>query len=70
MALDFSPLKILIVDDNEFMRRLLRELLVALNCQPANLRFAANGRLRPKINAAISGRQSLAGRGRRWGPSH
>jgi CheY-like chemotaxis protein len=44
MALDFSPLKVLIVDDNEFMRRLLREVLVALNCQPANLRFAANGR--------------------------
>jgi CheY-like chemotaxis protein len=44
MALNFSPLKVLIVDDNEFMRRLLREVLVALDCQPANVRFAANGR--------------------------
>jgi CheY-like chemotaxis protein len=44
MALDFSPLKVLIVDDNAFMRQLFREVLVALDCLPANLRFAANGR--------------------------
>jgi len=28
MALDLSRLQILIVDDNEFMKRLLRELLL------------------------------------------
>jgi CheY-like chemotaxis protein len=44
MSLDFSRLKVLIIDDNAFMRQLLRELLWALDCQPGNMRFAANGR--------------------------
>ena len=44
MALDFTRLKVLIIDDNDFMRRLLRELLWALDCKPDNIRFAANGR--------------------------
>lgn len=44
MALDLSRLQFLIVDDNEFMKRLLRELLWAINCSPDHVRFAANGR--------------------------
>jgi two-component system, chemotaxis family, chemotaxis protein CheY len=44
MALDLSRLRFLIVDDNAFMRRLLRELLWALDCAPDNIRFASNGR--------------------------
>jgi CheY-like chemotaxis protein len=44
MALDLSRLRILVVDDNDFMRRLLRELLWALDCHPDNILFAANGR--------------------------
>lgn len=44
MALDLSRLRVLIVDDNAFMRRLLRELLWALDCHPDNIWFAPNGR--------------------------
>lgn len=44
MALDFSRLRFLVVDDNEFMRRLIRELLWAIDCSPPNIRFASNGR--------------------------
>lgn len=44
MALDLSRLRFLVVDDNDFMRRLIRELLWAINCSPANIRFASNGR--------------------------
>lgn len=44
MALDLSRLQFLIVDDNDFMRRLLRELLRAMDCKPDHIRFAANGR--------------------------
>lgn len=44
MALDLSRLQILIVDDNEFMKRLLRELLWAMDCAPEQIRFASNGR--------------------------
>lgn len=44
MALDLSRLRFLIVDDNDFMRRLIRELLWAIDCSPNNIRFAANGR--------------------------
>lgn len=44
MALDLSRLQFLIVDDNEFMKRLLRELLWAMDCSPDNIRFASNGR--------------------------
>ena len=44
MALDLSRLQFLIVDDNDFMKRLLRELLWAMNCSLDNLRFASNGR--------------------------
>ena len=43
MALDFSPLKVLVVDDNAFMRRLLREVLVALNFEADNVLFASDG---------------------------
>ncbi|MCG8544798.1 MAG: response regulator [Alphaproteobacteria bacterium] len=31
MAFDFSQLKVLVVDDNEFMQRILTELLIALS---------------------------------------
>jgi CheY-like chemotaxis protein len=44
MALDLSRLRFLLVDDNDFMRRLLRELLWAIDCSPDNIRFASNGR--------------------------
>jgi two-component system chemotaxis response regulator CheY len=44
MALDLSRLRFLIVDDNDFMRRLLRELLWAIDCTPDYIRFASNGR--------------------------
>ncbi len=44
MALDLSRLRVLIVDDNDFMRKLLRDLLWALGCQLDNFHFAANGR--------------------------
>jgi CheY-like chemotaxis protein len=43
MAFDFSSLRVLIVDDNPFMRRLLREVLVALNFHPDRAWFAADG---------------------------
>lgn len=44
MALDLSHLRVLVVDDNAFMRKLLRDLLWSLGCQLDNIHFAANGR--------------------------
>jgi len=44
MALDLSRLHFLIVDDNAFMRRLLRELLWAIDCTLDNIHFASDGR--------------------------
>ena len=44
MALDLSPLKVLIVDDNAFMHRLLKEVLVALGFSADNVRLATDGR--------------------------
>jgi CheY-like chemotaxis protein len=43
MALDFSPLKVLIIDDSKFMRVLLRDVLVALGFNVDNIRFASDG---------------------------
>ena len=43
MPLDLLPLKVLVVDDNAFMRRLLREVLVALGFDADNIRFASDG---------------------------
>lgn len=43
MALDLSHLRVLVVDDNTFMRRLLRDLLWSLDCQLDNIHFAPNG---------------------------
>lgn len=43
MALDFSQLRVLIVDDNEFMHEIMGELLQALDFSLANLKFAADG---------------------------
>lgn len=43
MAFDFSRLRILTVDDNEFMQRLLRDILVALGFRPDHIRAAVDG---------------------------
>ena len=43
MALNLSSIKVLIVDDNAFMRRLLREVLVALGFDADNIRFTSDG---------------------------
>lgn len=43
MAFDFSPLKVLLIDDNTFMRMLLRDVLVALGFKVDNIRFASDG---------------------------
>ena len=43
MALDFSRLHILIIDDNEFMRQLYRQLLEAIGFNPPQIREASDG---------------------------
>lgn len=43
MAFDFSHLRVLIVDDNEFMHEIMRELLQALDFSAENLKFATDG---------------------------
>ena len=43
MAFDFSRLRILTVDDNDFMRHILRELLLALGFVPDSIRSAVDG---------------------------
>lgn len=43
MAFDFSHLRVLIVDDNEFMHEIMRELLLSLEFSPENLKFATDG---------------------------
>lgn len=43
MAFDFSPLKVLLIDDSNFMRVLLRDVLVALGFNIDNIRFASDG---------------------------
>lgn len=43
MALDFSGLKIFVVDDIAFMRTVLRDLLVALGVERGNIAAFSNG---------------------------
>lgn len=43
MAFDFSQLKVLVVDDNEFMQRLLTEMLIALDFRRDGIRSALDG---------------------------
>jgi two-component system, chemotaxis family, chemotaxis protein CheY len=43
MAFDFSNLRVLIVDDNEFMHEIMRELLQALDFSVEKLKFATDG---------------------------
>jgi len=43
MAYDFSPLKVLLIDDSKFMRVLLRDVLAALGFNVDNIRFASDG---------------------------
>lgn len=43
MAYDFSRLRILVVDDNVFMRRLLRDLLRSVSVKNENIREAFDG---------------------------
>lgn len=43
MALDFSRLQILIVDDNEFMRQLYRQLLEAIGFHAPHIKEACDG---------------------------
>lgn len=43
MAFDFSNLRVLIVDDNEFMHEIMRELLQALDFSLEKLQFATDG---------------------------
>ncbi len=44
MPLQFSRLRILVVDDNDFMRRLYRQLLQAIGFLANNIKEAADGR--------------------------
>lgn len=44
MPLQFSRLRILVIDDNDFMRQLYRQLLRAIGFRPANITEAADGR--------------------------
>ncbi len=43
MAFNFSHLRVLIVDDNDFMHEIMRELLKALDFSADNLKFATDG---------------------------
>lgn len=43
MAFDFSQLRVLVVDDNEFMQRLLTEMLIALGFFRDRIRTASDG---------------------------
>ena len=43
MPFNFSQLRVLVVDDNEFMQRILSEVLRAIDLDPSNLRFAQDG---------------------------
>ncbi len=43
MAYDFSRLKVLVVDDNQYMRSVFREFLRALGVAPDNIRECSNG---------------------------
>ena len=43
MALDLSHIRVLVVDDNAFMHRLMKEVLVALGFSADNVRFAYDG---------------------------
>lgn len=43
MAYDFSRLKVLVVDDNQYMRSVFREFLRALGLSPENIRESSNG---------------------------
>lgn len=43
MALNFSQLRVLVVDDNEFMHEILRELLRALDFSSDKLKFTTDG---------------------------
>lgn len=43
MAYDFSRLKVLVVDDNRYMRSVFREFLRALGVSPDNIREGSNG---------------------------
>ncbi len=43
MAYDFSRLKVLVVDDNQYMRSVFREFLRALGVSPGNIRESPNG---------------------------
>jgi two-component system chemotaxis response regulator CheY len=44
VPLQFSRLRIVVVDDNDFMRRLYRQLLQAIGFRPANIKEAIDGR--------------------------
>lgn len=43
MAFDFSHLRVLVVDDNEFMHEIMHELLQALDFSAERLKFATDG---------------------------
>ena len=43
MPLDFSRLQILVIDDNEFMRQLYRQLLEAIGFDPKHMTEACDG---------------------------
>lgn len=43
MAFDFSQLRVLVVDDNDFTQQILSEMLRAMDLDPSNLRFARDG---------------------------
>lgn len=43
MAYDFSRLKVLVVDDNQYMRSVFREFLRALGLSAENIRESSNG---------------------------
>lgn len=45
MAYDFSRLSILIVDDDDFIRRLLRDFLCAVGVKNARIREASDGQM-------------------------
>lgn len=54
MAYDFSRLKVLVVDDNQYMRSVFREFLRALGVSPDNIRESPNGEDAIEVFGAFS----------------
>lgn len=53
MAYDFSRLKVLVVDDNQYMRSVFREFLRALGVSPDGIRECSNGEEAIEVSGAF-----------------